>query len=830
MKRIFTLCMALLLTAVGTWAQNDPQRIELSTEEQQLVQQNNDFAFRLFRKSRTAESQLLSPLSITYALGMLSNGAQGQTRKEINEVLGFGDAGTDAINRFCGRMLKESAGLDKETKVSIANTVYVNKAAGVHLKRPFVEQAAAHYDATPEERDFYDGKTLDVINQWGSDHTEGMIDQVLTPQEFDPSCITYLLNALYFKGMWQQKFEKGMTMPMYFNDDENTICDLMLTAGQFRFFQNSTYKSIILPYGNGAYQLTVFLPVGNKKLDDVLNELNGKNWNEDAYELYNVDLGFPRFETETSIRLEEVMAGMGMPNAFTGEGFNELCYAGDDESQSCNVLIGLMKQVAKIKLDEEGTEAAAVTVIGTKNGATKYTQFIANRPFLYVISEQSTGAIFFMGQYMGEKIDNPRGSISLTKQEKELVMQNNDFAFNLFRQARTGNNQMLSPLSITYALGMLNNGATGQTQEEISKALGLGEAGAINQFCRKMLSEAPKLDKKTTVGIANTIYVNEAKGYKLKPAFVETAQQYYDATPEARDFNDGLTLDVINQWGNDHTNGMIPKILTQDEFDPTAVSYLLNALYFKGAWVLKFNKDRTKEEKFNNNETVPMMHTGGELLYTENDTYQAVQLPYGNMAYKMTVYLPREGKTVDDLLEKLDSKSWAAGFSNWLVTNLALPRFETNTSQNLVPVMKALGVNRAFNPDEAEFSDFCNVPTFIDLMKQVSKIKVDEEGTEAAAVTVIGNVATGMPREAQFIANRPFLYIISEQSTGVIFFIGQYLGQYSEARETDGICDAPRLNDKEEMINDKYYNLKGQRLAEPPAKGLYIQNGKLKQK
>jgi hypothetical protein len=110
------------------------------------------------------------------------------------------------------------------------------------------------------------------------------------------------------------------------------------------------------------------------------------------------------------------------------------------------------------------------------------------------------------------------------------------------------------------------------------------------------------------------------------------------------------------------------------------------------------------------------------------------------------------------------------------------------------------------------------VPTFIDLMKQVSKIKVDEEGTEAAAVTIIGNVATGMPREAQFIANRPFLYIISEQSTGVIFFIGQYLGQYSEARETDGICDAPRLNDKEEMINDKYYNLKGQRLAEPPAK------------
>ena len=833
MKRIFTLCMGLVLTAVGTWAQNEPKSILLTPQEKELVQQNNDFAFRLFRKARTSESQLLSPLSITYALGMMNNGAQGQTQKEINEVLGVNadlnvnpNEGAEVLNQLCGKLLKESGTLDKETKVNIANTVYVNKDFGVHLKKNFTEKAAEYYDATPEERSFSDGQTLDVINKWGSDHTEGMIEQVLSPDEFDPSAITYLLNALYFKGTWQQKFDKSKTTPGLFNNDENQMIVYMAMQGQFRYFQNKTYQSIVLPYGNGAYQMTVFLPNKNKQIDDVLNELNGKNWNADAYEDYNVFLIFPKFETETDIHLEDIMMQLGMPNAFGGEGFNELCYSDDDESQSINVQIDLMKQVAKIKLDEEGTEAAAVTVVGTKNGEMKTAYIEANHPFLYIISEQSTGAIFFMGQYMGETVDNPRGSISLTKEEKELVQQNNDFAFNLFRTARTGDSQMLSPLSITYALGMLNNGATGQTQEEINKALGFGEAGAeaINAFCRKMLDEAPKLDKTTKVGIANTIYVNEGQNIQLKPAFVETAQQYYDATPEVRDFHDGQTMDVINQWANDHTNGMIPKILNEQTFNPDYASYLLNALYFKGTWMEKFKPENTKDELFNGKEMVPMMHIDHGFQYKENDLYQAVQLPYGNGAYKMTVFLPREGKYISDVLEKLDGKSWTDYYRPYLV-DLKLPRFETDTDQDLVKVMKALGVNKAFEV-MAEFPNFCNLATYIDMMRQVSKIKVNEEGTEAAAVTSIGDAVSSMPQEAQFYANRPFLYIISEQSTGAIFFIGQYTGLSGEARETDGISDAPRLNDKEEMINDKYYNLKGQRLSAPPAKGLYIQNGK----
>ena len=378
--------------------------------------------------------------------------------------------------------------------------------------------------------------------------------------------------------------------------------------------------------------------------------------------------------------------------------------------------------------------------------------------------------------------DNERKDITLTRAEQTLVNSNNDFAFNLFRQVTSQKSEIVSPISITYALGMLNNGAAGETQAEINKVLGFGETGAdgINAFCQKMLAEAPKLDKLTKVMIANNIYMN--KDYELKPDFISKAKTFYDATPETRDFADGKTRDVINKWCSDHTEGMIPEVLTGDEFDPNAVSYLLNALYFKGAWSEKFDKGNTKNELFhgyNGDTQVPMMHQEHEFNYRESDDCQALCLPYGNNAYSMTILLPKEGKTVSDVLSTLTAETWLQ--YQWMgnaIVDVRLPRFESKTEVNLNNVMSALGMPKAFT-DFAEFPDFCNVSTCIGLMKQVAKIKLNEEGTEAAAVTVIGMELTALssePRRVSFHANRPFLYVISEKSTGAIFFIGQYMG------------------------------------------------------
>lgn len=427
--------------------------------------------------------------------------------------------------------------------------------------------------------------------------------------------------------------------------------------------------------------------------------------------------------------------------------------------------------------------------------------------------------------FSASHFDAPK-EIELAEDEQELINSNNDFAFNLFRKARGEKSNILSPLSITFALGMLNNGANGQTLQEINQTLGFGEAGAdaINAFCQKMLKESNILDDRTKALIANTIFVNEGFGYRLQDGFVDKANTYYDAQPQNRDFDDGETMDVINQWANDHTMSMIPSVLDSLTFDPTTVSYLLNAIYFKGMWSDPFNKEETQDEPFGGGEKVPMMHQEEESInYAENDLYQAIRLPYGNGAYRMDIFLPREDKTVGEVLESLNGNNWQPEYTMKKV-DLKLPRFETSTKQPLVKVMAELGMPTAFS-EHAEFPYFCNSPGCIGNMFQVAKIKLDEEGTEAAAVTVITVEATSLPPvPKQFHANRPFLYVISEQSTGTIFFIGQYTGSVT-ADVRSGIIATK--SEAESSANNLIYNLSGQRLSQEPARGLYIKNGKV---
>lgn len=412
---------------------------------------------------------------------------------------------------------------------------------------------------------------------------------------------------------------------------------------------------------------------------------------------------------------------------------------------------------------------------------------------------------------------NPK-SIELTDNEHQLVESNNDFAFNLFRKARGEESSIMSPLSITYALGLMNNGAAGETQQEINQVLGFGDAGAdaINAFCRKMLTEAPTLDETTAAEIANTIFVNSGLGYELQQSFIEKANAFYDAQPQSLDFYDEQnTLGIINGWANDHTHGMIPEVLNEHSFSPSAVSYLLNAIYFKGAWMNPFDKEKTREEPFNGGLTVPMMHQWEKYEYTENDLYQAVRLPYGNEAYLMTVFLPREGKTIDEVLSEMSGKD--IKFSAWTYdVDLKLPRFTTSSNIPLTDIMKELGMPKAFSM-EAEFPYFCNRGVYISNMFQKAIIDLDEEGTEASAVTVI-DIGTGIPNYVTFHANRPFFYTISERSTGAIFFIGQYTGPGTASPVVSPTAALPKGD-------EVMYNLAGQRISKPQ-RGLNIIGGK----
>ena len=833
MKKFTVMAISLLMAATTLAQDYEPKTITLTDAERRLVEQNGDFAFNLFRKTRTTDNHVISPLSITYALGMLNNGADGITRKEICRVLSGGQetgyADVETMNSFCRKMLTESNLLDKETRMAIANNIYFNgDRKELSLKTAFKNAAAAYYDAVPSVLSFSDESTLGIINQWVSNQTDGMISDLLKPEDMrDPNLVSFLLNAICFKGAWTNQFDERDTQYSYFDGTKRTAM-MMWQLGAFKIAMTDLYESVILPYGNGSYQMTIFLPRHGKTLDDVVAAMNGTNWNAAEYSNYRVGLHLPRIETDTTQDLTEIMSALGMENAFNGHGFMDFCCLGNNEDTSDQCFISMMRQKAHLKLDEKGTEAAAATVIGmTGSSFYQYNEFKANRPFLYIISERSTGSIFFIGQYMGEPLKNVRHDISLTDQERQLVEKNNDFAFRLFSKARGDESSIMSPLSITFALGMMNNGAAGQTQKEICDVLGFGNAGAdgINQFCRKMLSEAPTLDEETTTEIANTIFVNSGAGYSLQEGFKDKALEFYDATPQALNFFDESTINIINQWGYEHTHGMIPEILDKKTFKPGSVSYLLNALYFKGTWTKKFYKELTSNEPFNGGAPEPMMRQYSQFDYADNDLYQAIRLPYGNGAYLMTLFLPREGKTIDDVLAGMDGHNWQFSSNNeYDVVDLKMPRFKTDTSLQLVKIMKELGMPTAFEPG-AEFPYFCNVPDFyIGNMFQKAAIDLDEEGTTAAAVTGIeGQTGEHEPRIATFHANRPFFYIISERSTGTIFFIGQFLGSI-----TAGVTQIE--NGKTDTSLQPIYDLQGRRVGTGHTKGLkpgiYIVGGK----
>ena len=417
--------------------------------------------------------------------------------------------------------------------------------------------------------------------------------------------------------------------------------------------------------------------------------------------------------------------------------------------------------------------------------------------------------------------------IQLTNEEQALVKSSVDFSFRLFKETRGDINQVISPLSVTYALGMLNNGAAGVTRQEICQTLGFGDAGAdgINAFCRKMLTELPALDPETKVMLSNAIFLNQPR-YFL-PEFLEIAHSYYDAETQIRDFEDGETMDVINQWASDHTMGMIKEVLNKQTFMPDAASYLLNAVYFKGTWMLKFDKEETKDEVFNGRETVPMMHKRDYLSYAETDDYQALALPYGIGSYYMTVLLPRENKRIENVLASLNAETWL-GKLQWMwegaIVDVKLPRMDITTNVDLVETMKALGMPSAFDPFEADIPGCYNTSQCISQMSQAAKIKMDEEGTEAAAVTIIGTTESVTPKFYEFHADRPFLYIISEFSTGAILFIGQYMGENTVSDPT-GILEMK--NEKLKVKNEEadIYNLSGQRLSKMQ-KGINIVGGR----
>lgn len=380
---------------------------------------------------------------------------------------------------------------------------------------------------------------------------------------------------------------------------------------------------------------------------------------------------------------------------------------------------------------------------------------------------------------------NPRKDINLTRAEQDMTNVGTDFAFRFFNQVcKTETekpNLFVSPLSASLCLSMMTNGAGENTLAEMKTALGFPDLSldAINAYNQKIVSALLDLDNTTRLGIANSIWIKQ--GFSVKNAFIDVNRTMYDAQVKELDFTSPQASDVINQWCAEKTNNCIKKVLT--EIPENARLYLLNALYFKGIWTNQFDKSNTKQEAFTNayggKPAVPMMNLYEEsIAYAQNDYFAMAELPYGNEAFSMVVLLPAEGKTLEECLPELTDKHWAE-WKNQLtrrLLNVKLPRFRMNYEKDLIKDMKALGMIDAFDTDKADLSGIsADEDLYVSLLKQVTYIDVNEEGTEAAAVTIGGDMVSspGPAAVIPFYVNRPFAFLIQEKSTGVILFMGK---------------------------------------------------------
>jgi len=373
--------------------------------------------------------------------------------------------------------------------------------------------------------------------------------------------------------------------------------------------------------------------------------------------------------------------------------------------------------------------------------------------------------------------------INLNSKQKSLVISGNTFSINLLKaisedEAPT-DNYMISPLSISLALAMTANGAKNNTLDEMLNVMGFenSDIDDFNEFFRLIVYELLNLDNKVTLTIANSIWYRDS--FAPLQSFLDTNEEYYNAEISALDFSHPDAVNIINQWVSDATNRKIGGIIQSIPND--VLMYLINAIYFYGQWQYEFDKSQTKERDFylSSGESikVTMMEMEADLKYFDAGNMQMIEIPYGKGNFVMNVILPPNGVSPTQLLSDFDYSSWAEWTSGLYEKEVVLymPKFKFEYSKSLVSALQSLGMIDLFNEIASDLSGINGTGgLFVSDVKHKTFIDVNEEGTEAAAVTAteVGTTSVNPDMPIYINLNRPFVFIIREISTEVILFAG----------------------------------------------------------
>jgi serine protease inhibitor len=369
--------------------------------------------------------------------------------------------------------------------------------------------------------------------------------------------------------------------------------------------------------------------------------------------------------------------------------------------------------------------------------------------------------------------------------EKEIAQSANKFGLELFQNLNASNedrDMFISPLSVSLAFGMAFNGAAGSTREAIQNTLELPglSVDEINNSYRTLIDFLTGLDSEVIFEIANSIWYR--KGFPIEQSFLDVNSTYFDAEIAGLDFSDPAAADIINAWVDEKTHGKI-KDIVQPPIDPLTMLYLINAVYFYGYWTYAFDPEKTIDHPFHlydgSETTCSMMYQLNEFPYLETQDFQAVSLPYGESKFNMALFLPIPDVDINELIARLTDTGWDTWINSMAPCSVyvQMPKFKLEEEYSLKEVLCAMGMMEAFSPETADFSNITKaMDLYISAVRHKTFVKVDEDGTEAAAVTIIEFGTTCLiPSTKYFVLDRPFIFAIYERESDAILFMGKLM-------------------------------------------------------
>ena len=412
-KQLISISFILVLILAATSCEkkgeenpdeNEVKTIHLNKSGQSLVESDNAFAFSMFNTVNRFETEdknvCISPLSISLALTMTYNGANGDTKAAMEEALKLDGLTTEEINASYKFLVDELLTLDSKVQLDIANSIWYRN--DLTFNQDFLDVNREYFNAVVESLDFSDPNASDEINQWVNDNTNGKIPEIIDAIPGD--AIMYLINAIYFKGQWQYRFDEESTRDKSFwlADGSQVQVPMMVQEAALNYYVDDQLQAVELPYGDGEFSMVVLVPDQSYDLDRMIEELTIVEWNRIVSNLSsqrNVKLYLPKFKFAYENILNDALKDEGMGIAFgTGADFTGIY-------PDPRIAITRVIHKSFIEVNEEGTEAAAATAVEVGYTSVDPNQpftFIVDRPFIIIIKENSTETVLFMG-----KITNP---------------------------------------------------------------------------------------------------------------------------------------------------------------------------------------------------------------------------------------------------------------------------------------------------------------------------------------------------------------------------------------------------------------------------------------